>query len=236
MRAAQHGYLVLLPQFPELLAHRREVADQGVELRVVRAPGVGGAQVRHVAGHDLRAVLGRYQRPVLGAGEGEPVDVPRPPRPDRPPEERLGHRVAREHLPDVADDLRRGVNQPVEHEQEPGTHVRGWCHPVPGRVPGEPVQVVALVVGQPQRSRERSHDLRRGMCAAGLLETCVVIHRDARLLGHVIAPQSGGARAVARREPEGTGIKPLSAAPQEVGERRAIGLAHATHSRPGQRG
>jgi hypothetical protein len=88
------------------------------------------------------------------------------------------------------------------------------------------VQVVALVLGQPQRVGQRADHLVGGTGTALLLQARVVIHRDPGHLGDVFPPQPGCPPTVARCQPGRGRLDPLPAAPQETGQFRAIDPVH----------
>jgi len=59
----------------------------------------------------------------------------------------------------VADDLRRGVVEPVQHQQQSGPYVPRGAG-VAGRfLAGQVEEVVPFVLGQAQRTGERAQDL-----------------------------------------------------------------------------
>jgi hypothetical protein len=111
-----------------------QVADERVDLLVVRAACVRGAQVGDVIGHEDRLQVLGDKSPRTPVGEHPPDRVPGAARQRGGAEQRLGHRVAREDLAAVAEHLRGRVHQPVEHEQQ----ARGDA-PGGGAAPPRPV-------------------------------------------------------------------------------------------------
>jgi len=70
-------------------------------------------------------------------------------------EQRLRQRRPREHVTEVVDDHDGAVGQLVQQVEHAGPEVPRARLRFGGRLPGEAEQVVALVVGQPQRPRQR---------------------------------------------------------------------------------
>ncbi|GII52409.1 hypothetical protein Pth03_07980 [Planotetraspora thailandica] len=143
-------HLVQIPQSAEFLARLAQSLDQAGRHRVVRPVGDGRAQVCHVHA----AVVAVLLRWVGGA-----CLWIREPAPDQvaavlgygahPAQQRLGHRVLREHVAEVAQHLRRGVGELVEQVEQAGPYVVARLGAGRRAVPGEQVEVVSLVFVQP---------------------------------------------------------------------------------------
>jgi hypothetical protein len=96
--------------------------------------------------------------------------------------------------------------------------------------------MVALVLGQAERTREGAQHLGRWLRAPGLLETGVVVNRHARELGDLFAAQAGGATPGTDREAHVGGLEGFAAAAQEVGEGWAVHRSIITRKRKPKQG
>src|SRR4051812_16796108 len=82
--------------------------------------------------------------------------------------------------------------------------------------------MVALVLGQAERTREGAQHLGRWLRAPGLLETGVVVNRHTGELGDLFAAQPGGAAPGTDRKAHVGGLEGFAATTQEVGKGWAI--------------
>lgn len=133
-----------------------------------------------------------------------------------------GETVLHERLPEVGDDLRRGVLESVEDPHEPGAHMVGAVHPRWRRVPGETEEVVPLVQRQPQPAGDRRHHLLRRLRATLLLQPRVVVRRHRAERRDLLTPQPRRTPPLPRTEPHVGRLQRLPPAPQEVGEPSAV--------------
>jgi PAS domain-containing protein len=96
----------------------------------------------------------------------------------------------------------RGVREPVEQVEhgwvDVGTDALHSRH----RAAQEVVEVVALVLGEPQRPRQRGDHLFAWLRAAALLEFDVVLDRRPGQHRHLIASQPGHPAVRAGRDPD----------------------------------
>jgi hypothetical protein len=219
---AHHGHVVPLPQRGELGAGGQQTVHEVCDARVAGALGLDRAQVRDVRLGQPLLVLGQEPGAGLRVGEVPPDVVALPSGLHSRAEQRLGHRVAGEHLPVVGHDLRGRVVQPVEDQQQPGAHVLAGREPGRRLLPGQPEEVVALVLGQPQRTGHRAEHLLGRTRGAALLQPGVVVHGDPGQLGDVVAAQPRRPTAAAGLQPDRLRSQPLAAAGEEVGELCAV--------------
>ena len=85
-------------------------------------------------------------------------------------------------------------------------------------MPGDPEQVRALVVGEPQCARQRREHGRGRALRATLLEAGEVVHRYARELGDLLAAQAGGAPTAPCRQPDVRRAEPVTPGAQALTE------------------
>jgi aryl-alcohol dehydrogenase-like predicted oxidoreductase len=209
---ATDGDLVLGPQVGELLAGRRELSDQLEHVGVAAAAGGGRSQVGDVGPRVGGPVLVGTPGSGLRVGEPAPQRVAiEAPVPSVVAVEGDRDGVLDECLAEVGDDHRRAVGEVVENVQQDGADV-GVASVRRRRGPtGEVVEVIAFVVGEPQRPRQRGQHLGRWLRAARLLEARHVVGRQRGELGHLLAAEARRASALARGQP-------LATPAQEVGE------------------
>ncbi|GAA3009769.1 hypothetical protein GCM10020229_21750 [Kitasatospora albolonga] len=228
---APDGHLVQLPELAELLAGLGEPLHQRGRGRVPGPAGHRRPQVGDVHPAEPVVLVGRVGGPDGGVGEPAPDHVPLvlPDRADGA-EEGAGHVVLGQHVTQVAEQLGRGLLELVEQVEQPGLDEGAVL--APGRRPlaGQQVEVVALVLAQPQRPGQRGEDLRRGLRAAGLFQPDVVVGGHPGELDDLLAPQPGGAAPGAGRQADVLRVDPLTAAAEEVGEFAAVHV-HAVHDR-----
>jgi len=228
-----HLDLVLRPHPGEPRRQRQHLGDQSVDAGVARVAGVGGAQVGH-----------------RGPGEADEVGV----APDdvlRCPQERPADHVPVLVLGQVADEVGREpvpgqhvagrvehVGRDRRHAVEQVPHARGDLPVRPGRrrrrLAGHAEQVVALVRGEHQRPGQRGQHLPGGVRPAGLLQPDVVVHRQARQLGHLLTAQPWRAASVRRARLGQAGLtraQPGAPGSQEPGQLGATVRVHVPHSR-----
>ncbi len=90
-------------------------------------------------------------------------------------EQRVGHPVLHQRLAEVGQDERRSVAEAVKHPQQRRGDVRRGRGRGRRAVPRDLEQVVAFVVGQPQRPGQGREHLLARLRAALLLEPRVVV-------------------------------------------------------------
>jgi hypothetical protein len=213
-----------VPQLDEL----RRALDQGRDERA-------GSRVR--AHRPERRAQCRDLRPAVAVAIGLRVACALPVGPGEPAvdlaavepgvlrhvtEEGCGQAVLHERLAQIRDDERRGVLEPVEDPQEGRGHMRPGVGAIGRAVVGEAEEVVALVVGEAQRPRDRREHRRAGLRAPLLLEARVVVDGHRREERDLLPPQprraaasSGGQAGVAR-------LQCLPVTAEEVGECCAV--------------
>ena len=145
----------------------------------------------------------------------------------KPPRGRRGVQ-RRRHRPVHAASVRRPRTQGSRRGGRAGAGSRAeTCWPVPCRwrrhLTAQVVEVVALVVAQAQRPRQRGEDLRRRLRAPALLEARYVVHRHAGEQRHLLAAQPGSAPRT-RAEPDVGGAEPD--APLSAGSRQLVTIDH----------
>ena len=99
-------------------------------------------------------------------------------------------------------------------------------------MPGEPVEVIALVRGQPKRAGECTEHLGRGLRSAGLLEPGVVVDRHPGQVRDLLTPEPGRPAARTSRQPDVGRCQRLAAATEEVSE---LGSVHPSIMTAGSR-
>ena len=141
--------------------------------------------------------------------------------PEKSPCSAVASAFAATMLPCGIEDHHRHVGEPVEHALHARRDVAVDRARRPARLAGHAEQVRALVVGQPQRARERREHRRRRVRRAALLEPRQVVDRDARELRDLLAPQAGRASPAAGRQPDVGGAEAVAPGAQAGGRARA---------------
>ncbi|GLZ03065.1 hypothetical protein Acsp03_05320 [Actinomadura sp. NBRC 104412] len=218
--------VLLVPQSAELGALREQPLDEGAHARVPWVASRRGTQVGHrLAGEGVRAFR---VEPCAGfrVGEEPHGDVPLVPRLEEPAQQEARHRVPRQHVQDGVADQRGRVVEAVEHPQDARPHLPHRSGRRLRRRTGQAVQVVALVVRQPQRPADRAEDLAGRPGTARLLQPDVVLHRHPGKLRDLLPPQPGRAPPRPRLKPHIGGTHPGPALPQEGGQFPPVHLVH----------
>nr|WP_284294229.1 hypothetical protein [Luteimicrobium album] len=145
-----------LPQRGELGAARLQPPDERPRGRVVTAPRDGGPQVRDELPGSRVVVLGHEAVAHARIGEPSQHDVAVLGRHGaHAPEQPLREVVLREKVAEVAEDLDGHAVDPVEQELQARPQVLTGTRRLGRAVLGQEVEVVALVVVEPERARER---------------------------------------------------------------------------------
>jgi hypothetical protein len=124
--------------------------------------------------------------------------------------DKFRHPVLHDGGAEIVDDESRRVDEAIEQIQ----HARADVHA--GRVTnrrglaGQMEQVIALVLGQPQRPGQRAQHRRGGMRPALLLEARVVVRRDRSEGGYLVSSQAGGATPPALMQADVGGLQPFA--------------------------
>jgi hypothetical protein len=231
------GDLVPLPQPRELRAHLLQPAHQVACPRACPHRPVGGAQVGDQGAALPVPVLLWVAQPCRRVGEPA-VDVAagqaRVPGSDA--EQCLGHLIGHQRLPQAGQDQRGGVGQPVKDAQQRRDDMRRGRGRRWSVVPGEPVQVVAFVAGQPERPGERGKHLLTRLRAAPLLQPGVIVgghHGQGRDL---LAAKPLRAATYTRGKAHVHGPQRLPAVPQEVRQSYSVhtfSIGHQARAKQG---